>query len=102
MEQNKLMTVVILAATVALGGCQASSGQGPEDYSDALIVVAGSRDVTFHRLRGTHRLTYLVETDYPATQTIQKISKQLQSTQDKRLGAKRNPVVRKPAQNLVA
>ncbi len=77
MAQNKFMTVVILAATVALGGCQASSGQGPEDDSDALIVVAGSRDVTFHRLRGTHRLTYMVDTDYPATQTIQEISRQL-------------------------
>ena len=51
----------------------------PSNYSDALIVIKGAKDLSYSKFRGTDQLVYKINTPYPANQEINELSEKLKA-----------------------
>ncbi len=77
---RKIMSFVAVLIVVNLFlSCSGkkSSSQNPRDYSDALIILPNATNVHYTKLQGTDQVVYNLKVNYPATDIINNILKQL-------------------------
>ena len=69
--------VVFVLLLHSLAGCAGEHSQIPSDYSDSLIVLPDASDIHYVKLRDTDQIIYYLKANYPATEVINEVSREL-------------------------
>lgn len=77
---NPIRAITLIAIiSLLIINCSSSKNDYPSNYSDALIVIKGAKDLSYRKFHGTEQLCYMISTPFPANHEIDELNKSLKT-----------------------